>query len=96
MLQLVQFVTGGHETSATSLVLLTAVLAARSDCQERICQEIHATIEKHGDLDALAIEGMVYLNNFIREVFRVYSPCTSFPSFRYYSLPQDSLQGQSY
>ncbi len=56
------------------LVLITTALAAQQECQDRLRAEIQDAVAKNPDLSPQVIEGMPYLNNFVREVFRLYSP----------------------
>ncbi|KAH8879645.1 cytochrome P450 [Thozetella sp. PMI_491] len=74
-----QFVTAGHETTATTLVLITAALAARPKWQRQLRAEVLEVLSMKQELDAQAVEGMPYLHNFIREVLRVYSPAIMVP-----------------
>ncbi|KAH8895974.1 cytochrome P450 [Thozetella sp. PMI_491] len=77
---LLQFVTAGHETAATSLVLIMGTLAAEPQCQARLREEIWKAMAQTSELDAHALDALPYLNNVIREVLRVSSPALMVPS----------------
>ncbi len=74
MNQLLQFVSAGHETIAGVLVWATYVLATRQDIQDRLRGEVLGALADNSHPDASTIENMRYLNNFIQECLRVYSP----------------------
>lgn len=65
----------GHETSATTLTWAVHVLSIRQDVYARLRSEI-MTLPVDSDPDYLAIESLRYLNNFCREILRVYAPGT--------------------
>ena len=73
--QLLNFMSAGHETSATTLTWAVHVLATRPDIQKKLRDEV-MTILTSADPDFAEIEGLRYLNNFCREVLRVYAPGT--------------------
>ena len=80
--QLLNFMSAGHETSATTLTWAVHVLSTHPAIQKRLRDEI-MTLPAGADPDFAEIEGLRYLNNFCREVLRVYAPGRSLPrSFR--------------
>ena len=60
----------GHDTTACTLVWAIDILARRGDIQERLRGEI-ASLKEHSWNE---IERLTYLENFVREVLRVYCP----------------------
>ncbi|KAI1503986.1 cytochrome P450 3A5 [Biscogniauxia marginata] len=65
------FLAAGHETTAGTLTWATYVLATRPDIQDKLRSEIKTLTE--GTPDYASIERLHYLNNFFREVTRLYS-----------------------
>ena len=63
----------GHETSAITLTWAVHVLSNHPDIQTRLRNEI-MTLPSCVDPDYTQLEGLRYLNNFCREVLRVYAP----------------------
>ncbi|KAH4004636.1 hypothetical protein HBH98_034170 [Parastagonospora nodorum] len=70
---LLNFMSAGHETSATTLTWAVHVLSTRPDIQTRLRNEI-MTLPSCGEPDYTQLEGLRYLHNFCREVLRVYAP----------------------
>ncbi|CZS91639.1 hypothetical protein WAI453_011830 [Rhynchosporium graminicola] len=68
---LLNFMSAGHETSATTLTWAVHVLSTHADIQTRLRDEI---MTLPSDPDYTQLEGLRYLNNFCREVLRVYAP----------------------
>ena len=73
--QVLTFLAAGHETTAGTVTWATYVLATRPDVQEKLRAEITELVGKTPgappswtDIDALP-----YLNNFTKEVTRLYS-----------------------
>lgn len=79
MLQVLQFVTAGHETTAGALTLTSYLLATNPDVQTRLREEVNATLAEHPQLDYTVIENMQYLNNVTREGLRLMPPAISAP-----------------
>ncbi|KAK2765048.1 hypothetical protein FQN54_008747 [Arachnomyces sp. PD_36] len=68
---LLTFVSAGHETTAMATTWSAYVLATRPDIQDRLRSEI-STLSHQFDYNE--IESLPYLNNFCREILRVYNP----------------------
>ncbi|KAL2061357.1 hypothetical protein VTL71DRAFT_7630 [Oculimacula yallundae] len=69
---LLNFMSAGHETSATTLTWAVHILSLNLDIQTRLRNEIMTL--PSSDPDYAQVEGLRYLNNFCREVLRVYAP----------------------
>jgi len=73
--QILTFVAAGHETSVGILVWSSYVLAKDQGIQNKLRAEIlEATAQKSGGLAWEDIDRLHYLNNFVREVIRMYAP----------------------
>ncbi|KAK9413969.1 putative Cytochrome P450 3A5 [Seiridium unicorne] len=64
----------GHETTSVSLTWASYILAARPDIQERLRAEIQAFRYSNIALNYGSVDRLPYLNNFVRELLRVFSP----------------------
>ncbi|KAI1073997.1 cytochrome P450 [Whalleya microplaca] len=71
---LLNFLSAGHETTSGSLTWASYVLATRWDVQEKLRTEIEENLGTMTIPDYASIERLHYLNNFQREVARLYSP----------------------
>ncbi|KAK4189503.1 putative cytochrome P450 E-class, group I [Podospora australis] len=74
--QILTFLAASHETSADAMLWASFVLATRPDIQSKLRGEILGFLQSNpnkvpGFND---IESLRYLNNFIREILRLYSP----------------------
>lgn len=67
------FIVLGHDTTACSLVWAVHCLAQNPACQERLRGEISALPNGPG-LAHSEVDGLKYLDNFLKEVLRVYCP----------------------
>ncbi|KAI5921966.1 cytochrome P450 3A5 [Camillea tinctor] len=65
------FLAAGHETTSGTLTWATYILATRPDIQDKLRAEIKTLDE--GTPDWASLESLHYLNNFFREVTRLYS-----------------------
>lgn len=72
------FMVLGHDTTACSLVWAVHCLAQNPACQERLRGEISASKNGLG-LAHTEVDGLRYLDNFLKEVLRVYCPGKLFP-----------------
>lgn len=75
--QILNFVAGGHETVGTAFMWACYALATFSSVQDKLFNEIKEMYtDKAADWvpDFADIEQLNYLNNFVREILRVYSP----------------------
>ncbi|PHH80715.1 hypothetical protein CDD80_63 [Ophiocordyceps camponoti-rufipedis] len=70
---------GGHETSSNALLWATDAMARNPQIQHRLRREIRCMLKDTPDPGFTEIDGLGYLDNFIKEVFRVYSPIVSSP-----------------
>ncbi|KAI1410752.1 cytochrome P450 [Hypoxylon sp. FL1857] len=70
---LIQFMAAGHETSANLLSWSLYTLATRPDIQAKLYEELSALDD---DPVFAALDKLPYLDNFIKEVLRLYSPAT--------------------
>ncbi|KAH8907658.1 cytochrome P450 [Coniochaeta sp. PMI_546] len=78
--QILNFVAGaGHETTASSLVWASHVLCIYPDVERRLLAEIRELLKRSPRPDYAEIEGLRYLNNFMRELLRVHCPAISAP-----------------
>ena len=64
----------GHETTAGSLTWATHALAKYPEIQGRLRDEIRSLIKHNPNPGYTEIEGLKFLNNFCREVLRLF--CT--------------------
>ncbi|KAH8664236.1 cytochrome P450 [Xylariales sp. PMI_506] len=71
---LINFTAAGHETSATTLTWALYVLATRPDIQNRLRTEARTFLEQHPHPDYDHLSSLPFMNNFCREVLRMYSP----------------------
>jgi cytochrome P450 len=76
---LLNFTSAGHETAASTLTWAIYVLATRSDVQHKLSEEFRTLLDTDPDPGFTELNAQPYLNNFIREVLRFYSPST-FPA----------------
>lgn len=77
---MLQFILAAHETSAGSLTWTTYALVMNPDLQDRLREEIlSATKNGHSGPDYYTVESMRFLNNFLRESLRLYSPGLTLP-----------------
>lgn len=78
---MLNFIAGGHETTGSTIMWVAHVLATRSDVQDRLKEEI-ASLFKGKPQDWQPsyeeIEHLSYVNNFLREILRCYSPGMTF------------------
>lgn len=77
--QILNFVAGGHETTASSLVWATHVLSTYPDVERRLVAEVAQLLRRNPRPDYAEIESLRYLNNFMRELLRVHCPAISAP-----------------
>ncbi|KAL1853938.1 hypothetical protein VTK73DRAFT_8869 [Phialemonium thermophilum] len=77
--QILNFVAGGHETSASLLVWATYVLSTYPEVERRLVAEIAQLLKRNPRPDYAEIEGLRYLNNFMRELLRVHCPAITLP-----------------
>ncbi|KAM0277815.1 hypothetical protein ACHAQH_005519 [Verticillium albo-atrum] len=76
------FIAGGHETIGTALMWASHVLSTRSDVQAQLYDEVKSLYQEKPEgwkPQYAEIEGLRYLNNFVRELLRVYSPAIFLP-----------------
>ncbi|EGY21344.1 cytochrome P450 3A13 [Verticillium dahliae VdLs.17] len=77
------FIAGGHETIGTALTWASHVLSTRSDVQAQLHAEIEALYrgkpEAAWNPQYAEVESLRHLNNFVRELLRVYSPALFLP-----------------
>lgn len=72
-------VAAGHETTASALLWATYALIKHPDVQTRLRAEILAMLKETPVPGYLEIEGLSYLNNFCKEILRLYCPGNSPP-----------------
>ncbi|KAK9422289.1 putative Cytochrome P450 monooxygenase [Seiridium unicorne] len=75
---LLQGMAAGHETSATVLSWSLLILAQHQDIQQKLRQEIETLFAHNSEPSYTEIENLAYLDNFIKENLRVYSPSTTY------------------
>ncbi|KAF4825525.1 Cytochrome P450 monooxygenase FUM15 [Colletotrichum siamense] len=74
---MLNFIAGGHETTGSTLMWVAYVLATNPGVQARLKSEVHELCSgKPRDWDPTyeEVEHLSYLNNFLRETLRYYSP----------------------
>ncbi|KAI4864228.1 cytochrome P450 [Hypoxylon rubiginosum] len=74
---LLQFMAAGHATSADTLTWSVYMMATNPDIQEKLRDEIAQLIATRPALNFSDIDSLSYLNNFLKEVLRLYAPSTS-------------------
>ncbi|KAI2602773.1 cytochrome P450 [Hypoxylon sp. NC1633] len=74
---LLQFMAGGHATSADTITWCVYTLATRQDIQETLRVEIAKLASTKPDLEFSDVDSLPYLQNFVKEVLRLYAPSTS-------------------
>ncbi|KAI1413024.1 cytochrome P450 [Hypoxylon sp. FL1857] len=74
---LLQFMAGGHSTSADTMAWCAYTLATNHDIQERLRDEIAELGARNPGFTFSDVDSLTYLNNFIKEVLRLYAPSTS-------------------
>jgi len=72
--QSVLFLLAGFDTTANTLSSACFVLARHPDIQERIHELIMSKIDQYGDVCHEMILDLPYLDHFVNEVLRMYSP----------------------
>ncbi|KAK4226607.1 cytochrome P450 [Podospora fimiseda] len=74
--EMLTFLLAGHETSANALLWATYAMAVKPDVQDKLRAEIATLFEKdeHKVPTMGEIESLPYLNCFLKEVLRLYSP----------------------
>lgn len=73
-MKLLIFMAAGHETSATTVSWSLMVMAENPNIQQKLRAEIMALASQDRELSYTDIEKLSYLDNFIKEVMRVYPP----------------------
>ncbi|GKT40530.1 cytochrome P450 monooxygenase fum15 [Colletotrichum spaethianum] len=74
---MLNFIAGGHETTGSTTMWIVHVLATEPKVQERLKQEVlDLCADKSQDWDPTyeELEHLVYVNNFLKEILRFYSP----------------------
>ncbi|KAI1098416.1 cytochrome P450 [Jackrogersella minutella] len=69
---LLNFTSAGHESTATTLAWSLYVLATNHAIQDRLRTEINSLLETNPEPDYDTILNLPFLNNFVREVLRLY------------------------
>ncbi|KAF9873905.1 cytochrome P450 [Colletotrichum karsti] len=79
---MLNFIAGGHETTGSTLMWISHVLATMPHVQERLKEEIGelcAGKPRDWDPSYEEVEHLTYVNNFLRETLRYYSPAIFLP-----------------
>ncbi|XP_076237258.1 putative cytochrome P450 6a13 [Calliopsis andreniformis] len=84
------FYLAGFETSATTVTFCLYELAKHQDIQDKVRNEIHTVIQKHGELTYNAVSDMTYLHKVISETMRKYPPV---PILNRISTKETQLEG---
>ncbi|KAI0122933.1 cytochrome P450 [Xylariales sp. AK1849] len=71
---LLNFTAAGHETSSTMLTWSLYALATRHDVQDRLRAEARVLLKRSPKPDYDELSTLPFLNDFCREVLRIYSP----------------------
>lgn len=72
--QLLQFIGAGHETSANMLSFCVMVMAENHMIQNKLRAEIQELLARSPDPSYTEVDKLPYLENFLKEVGRVYPP----------------------
>lgn len=76
--QLLAFIVGSFETTASSLTWAVYVLVTMPEIQDKLRQEIMDFVVKNPDYGYADVNELRYLHNFCREVFRRHNASMSF------------------
>ncbi|KAI1113714.1 cytochrome P450 3A5 [Nemania sp. NC0429] len=76
---LLNFTSAGHESTANTIAWALYVLSTRHEIQDLLRAEIVAFLKSDPTPTYEEITGLPYLNNFVREVLRLYSPSIMSP-----------------
>ncbi len=68
----------GHATSADTLTWSLYTMATNQEIQKQVRDEIADLAIRKPDMPFSDIDNLPYLNNFIKEVLRLYAPCESY------------------
>ncbi|KAH8203480.1 hypothetical protein TruAng_002351 [Truncatella angustata] len=71
---LLNFISAGHETTSGLLTWAAYVLATEPEIQKKIRGETISLRQDHMFLEYASVDSLPYLDNFVRELLRVYSP----------------------
>ncbi|KRT83630.1 cytochrome P450, partial [Oryctes borbonicus] len=71
--QAVSFFSAGHETTSSTISFALYEMAINQDVQDRLRDEIHASVRKYGDITYEGVKEMRYLNMVFCEVLRKYT-----------------------
>ncbi|KAK7748419.1 hypothetical protein SLS62_008575 [Diatrype stigma] len=74
---LMQFMSAGHDTSANVLSWGLYIMATKQDIQSRLRKEIGDMVAEVPDPTYAEIEKLQYLDHFVKEVLRMFSPATT-------------------
>ena len=81
ILQLVlNLVAAGHETAASALQWATYAMVKYPEAQEQLRAEVLSMLKRTPMPGYSEIEGLRYMNNFYREVLRLWCPGTEYPN----------------
>lgn len=72
--QAVTFLMAGYETTATALTYATYELALNPDVQDKLCDEVNASLNSNGHIDYEVLCRLPYLDAVISETLRHHSP----------------------
>ncbi|KAF6805705.1 cytochrome P450 [Colletotrichum musicola] len=79
---MLNFIAGGHETTGSTIMWVSHILATRPDVQDRLKEEVGSLCKgkpKDWEPSYEEIEHLPYVNNFLREILRCYSPAIFLP-----------------
>ncbi|KAH6658720.1 cytochrome P450 3A5 [Truncatella angustata] len=74
---LLNFISAGHETTSGLLTWAAYVLATEPEIQKKIRGETISLRQDHMFLEYASVDSLPYLDNFVRELLRVYSPAVA-------------------
>jgi len=72
--QAVTFLIAGYETTATTLTYATYELALNPEVQDKLCEEVNASLNENGKIDYELLCRLPYLDAIISETLRHHSP----------------------
>lgn len=72
--QAVTFLMAGYETTATALTYATYELALNPEVQDKLCDEVNASINSNGRIDYDVLCRLPYLDAVISEALRHHAP----------------------
>ncbi len=86
----------GHDTSANVLSWGLYIMATRQDIQSKLQDEIGDLVAETPDPTYTEVERLRYLDHFVKEILRVFSPGSLFPCQRVTTIRPNDVIHSSY